>query len=178
MATGMASRLAGKALNDFFKASMGAVSSAAQQKTLGYLLGKSDYADAPGIAGKIASNPELISRMVGAAAPVGVAGGITGLGLLAKNLRQPSTGYSQSGYSLPVQKIGTPVAFANQQYFAGASPMTNQAAAEALLEQQKFQHQLQLIEARQAAATRQGSLSPSAGVDMNNILELATKIYG
>lgn len=178
MATGMVSRLAGKALNDFLKASMSAVGTAAQQKTLGYLLSKADYADAPGLAGKVLSNPELASRVVGAAAPLGLAAGVTGVGLAAKRLQQPPAGYAQSGYSLPVQKAGTPVAFANQQYVPGMSPMTNQAVAEAMLEQQKFQHQLQLIEARQAAASGQGSLYPSGGADINNILNLASRIYG
>lgn len=179
MAAGIVSRLAGKALNDFLRASMGAVSSAAQQKTLGYLMSKADYADAPGLAGKIASNPELVSKVAGAAAPIGIAGGLVGAGAALKNIqqRQP-TGYAQSNYSLPVQKPGTLVAFSNQQYTPGYSPMTNQAAADAMLEQQRFQHQLQLIQARQAASTRQGSLYPAAGSGMDNIFDLATKIYG
>jgi hypothetical protein len=104
--------------------------------------------------GKIVTKlgPENIAKVAGAAAPAAALGGIAaGVGLVSKISASPENVYAQSQYSLPVQRQGTPVAFANQQYVSGMSPMTNQTAADALLEQQKFQHQLRLIEARQAA---------------------------
>lgn len=96
--------------------------------------------------------PENIAKVAGAAAPIAALGGIAaGAGLVEKMFQDPENVYSQSQYTLPMRKMGTPVAYANQQYIPGMSPMTNQTVAEAMLEQQKFQHQLQLIDARQAA---------------------------
>ena len=108
--------------------------------------------DAPGLYGVIARHPEGVAKLAGAAAPIAAAGGIAaGAGLVNKMMENPQNVYAQSQYALPLRRQGTPVAFANQQYTPGMSPMTNQTVAEAMLEQQKFQHQLQLIEARQSA---------------------------
>lgn len=174
MAASFASRMAGKALTDFLKSAYGAVGSAAKKKTLSFLSG---IDDASGLIGLAARHPETAANIVGAATPLALSGGIAGAGMLMKKMQQPSTVYAQSGYSLPVQKMGTPVSFANQQYVGGVSPMTNQAAAEAMLEQQKFQHQLQLIEARQAAATRQGSLQPVPQQELSSLSNLLSRTY-
>lgn len=153
MITGTATRLAGKALGDFLKVATAATSTAVEKKVLERLAGKAvESVDAPGMLGAIARHPETIAKLAGAAAPIAAAGGIAaGAGLINKMLESPQNVYAQSQYALPLRSQGTPVAFANQQYVTGVSPMTNQAVAEAMLEQQKFQHQLQLIGARQSA---------------------------
>jgi hypothetical protein len=177
MATGMMSRLAGKALSDFLKVGLQATGKVAEKGALNIMRG----ARTPGaVLGSTMQGPlpvggQAVAGVARELAPLAVSGTALGLGALAGRLAQsPQVGYAQSGYALPVQKMGTPVAFANQQYVGGMSPMTNQAAAEAMLEQQKFQHQLQLIQARQSAASGQGSL-PDVG--MNEILGIASKIY-
>ena len=92
----------------------------------------------------------------------------------------PSGGiYSGSAYSLPVQPSAVAqrqATFATQQYTPGTSPMTNLQMGEALLDQQRFQHQLQLIQARQAATGGAGGLATSSGI--NDIMALANRIYG
>jgi hypothetical protein len=56
------------------------------------------------------------------------------------------------------------------------SPMTNQTVAEAMLEQQKFQHQMQLINARQSAQQGVGiaGRTTSGGLD---IMGLSQQIF-
>jgi hypothetical protein len=181
MATGLMGRLAGKALSDFLKAGLAATGQIAERGALNVMRG----ARTPGailsttLQGPLPANAETLASVARVAAPVAVTGGALGLGALAQKMAErPQNVYAQSAYSLPVQRMGTPVAFSNQQYMPGMSPMTNQTVAEAMLEQQKFQHQLQLIEARQAAATRQGSLSTGVAGDVSDVLTLATKIYG
>jgi hypothetical protein len=76
--------------------------------------------------------------------------------------------------------MGTPVAYANQQYIPGVSALTNAQAGEAVLEQQKFQHQLQLIQAREAAAQNVRSLSSGSylsrsGSDLQSYMSAAQR---
>jgi hypothetical protein len=171
MAAGIGARFAGKALNDFLKVAMGAVGSAAQQKTLGYLAGKADYADAPGLLGKLAANPERVASLVGAAAPLAAAGGIAGAGLLGQRMLQgPPNGYGQQ-----MMSARHPL-YSQQPFVPGTLPLTNAQASEAMLEQMKLQHQLQVIQARQTAGQSQGMSYPDANID--GILGIASKIYG
>jgi hypothetical protein len=155
-------RLAGKVLGDFFKTGMGLVSNAAEQGTLGYLRNAANAVDAPGVAGNVAQvaarlNPELTAKLAGAAAPVAATAAVGGI-IGALNQPPSRQMYAQSPYQLPMRSMGTPVAYANQQYIPGVSALTNAQAGEAVLEQQKFQHQLQLIQAREAASQGGGSL--------------------
>lgn len=177
MAAGVATRLAGKALGDFLKIAGGAAAGAAQQSALNYLLKTPNAVDAPGVRGKIASAmaglpPETTSKLVGAATPLALAGGLAGAGALL-SARQ------QSGYSLPVQPTAVPArqpAFATQQYIPGVSPLTNEQMGEALLDQQRFQHQMELIQARQVASPGMASLGGMTNIQ--DILGTAQKIYG
>jgi hypothetical protein len=160
-------RLAGKVLGDFFKTGAGMLSSAAEKGSLGYLQNIVNAAgeahDAPGLLGGVAQltsriDPAAAAKLVGAAAPVAATAAVGGL---VGALNQPPSRqmYAQSQYQLPMKSMGTPVAYANQQYIPGVSALTNAQAGEAVLEQQKFQHQLQLIQAREAASQGGGSLS-------------------
>ena len=156
-------RLAGKVLGDFFKTGVGLLSNAAEQGTLGYLQKAANAVDAPGVVGNVAQlasklDPTLTAKIAGAAAPVAATAVVGGL---VSALNQPPSRqmYAQSQYQLPMRSMGTPVAYANQQYIPGVSALTNAQAGEAVLEQQKFQHQLQLIQAREAASQGSGSLS-------------------
>lgn len=179
MAAGTATRLAGKALGDFFKVVGPLASSAVEQKVLGKLLGAGarESTDAPGLMGVVARNPEAIARVAGSLTPVAAAGTVAGGAALANQLLQsPVNTYAQSQYSLPVQKIGTPVAYANQRYIPGMPPMTNQAVSESILEQQKFEHQLQLIQARHAAQQGTGSLPGSSGAGLD-IMRLSNQVF-
>ena len=159
-------RLAGKVLGDFFKTGAGMLSSAAEKGSLGYLQNIVNAAgeahDAPGLLGGVAQltsriDPAAAAKLVGAAAPVAATAAVGGL---VGALNQPPSRqmYAQSQYQLPMRSMGTPVAYANQQYIPGVSALTNAQAGEAVLEQQKFQHQLQLIQAREAASQGGGSL--------------------
>lgn len=178
MITGTATRLAGKALGDFLKLATSATSASVEKKVLGSLAGKAaESVDAPGLFGVVARNPEVVAKLAGAAAPIAAAGGVAaGAGLISKAMERPQNVYAQSQYSLPLQKQGTPVAFANQQYMPGMSPMTNQTVAEAMLEQQKFQHQLQLIEARQAAQQGVGIGGRTTGGGLD-IIGLSQQVF-
>ncbi len=177
MAAGTATRMAGKALGDFFKVLGPIASSAVEQKVLNKLMGASEAVDAPGLMGIVARNPETIAKVAGSVTPLVAAGATAGgAALLNRALQQPSNVYAQSQYSLPVQKMGTPVAYSNQRYTPGLSPMTNQVVAQSMLEQQKFEHQLQLIQARQAAQQGAGSLGGTAGTGLD-IMGLSNKIF-
>jgi hypothetical protein len=171
MAAGIGARFAGKALNDFLRVAMGAVGSAAQQKTLGYLTGKADYADAPGLLGKLASNPERVAGLVGSAAPLAAAGGIAGAGLLGQRLLQNQSG----GYGQQTLSARHPL-YSQQPFVPGTLPFTNAQASEAMLEQMKLQHQLQVMQARQTAGQAQGTSYPDANID--GVLGIASRIYG
>lgn len=174
MAASIASRFAGKALGDFLKVAAGATAGVAQQAAINYLLKTPEAVDAPGLRGKVASiasalPPETTSKVVGAVAPLALAGGLAAAGALMSSKQQ-------SGYSLPVQTTYRPPAFATQQYIPGGSPLTNEQMGEAILDQQRFQHQLELIQARQSASTGMGTLQSGSG--MSDIIGLAQKIYG
>lgn len=171
-----AARFAGKALGDFLKVGASALSSAAEKAALGYLQKQQGVG---GLIGKIASHPETAAKIAGAAAPVAAAGAtVAGAGLIG-SMMQPSGGiYSGSSYSLPVQPSAAAqrqAAFSSQQYAPGVSPLTNLQMGEALLDQQRFQHQLQLIQARQAASAG-GGLNTNSGI--SDIMALANRIYG
>ena len=122
--------------------------------------------DATGIFGFAAKHPEMIGKLTGAVAgPLTIAGGAAGLAAGSAalgNMFNPSGGvYSGSNYSLPVQQqaaMGRAPSFAGQRYMPGSSPLTNEQMGESLLEQQKFQHQLQLIQARNSTHNYDGSL--------------------
>lgn len=177
MAAGAATRMAGKALGDFFKVLGPLASSAIEQKVLSKLTGSRDAVDAPGLMGIVARNPESVAKVAGAVTPLAAAGVTAGgAALLNRAFQPPANIYAQSQYSLPVQKTGTPVAYSNQRYTPGLSPMTNQVVAQSMLEQQKFEHQLQLIQARQAAQQGAGSLGGAAGTGLD-IMGLSNKIF-
>jgi hypothetical protein len=177
-------RLAGKALGDFFRTGMGMLSGAAEQGTLGYLQNAASAVDAPGVTGTVAQlasklNPTLTAKIAGAAAPVAAAAAVGGV---VSALNQPPSQqlYAQSQYQLPLRSMGTPVSYANQQYIPGLSALTNAQAGEAVLEQQKFQHQLQLIQARETAARGGGAMSggggyPLGGSDLQNYMSAAQR---
>lgn len=171
-----AARFAGKALGDFLKIGAGALSGAAEKAALGYLQRQQGVG---GLIGKVAAYPETAAKIAGAAAPVAAAGAtVAGAGLIS-SMMKPSGGiYSGSAYSLPVQPSAAAqrqVTFATQQYMPGVSPLTNLQMGEALLDQQRFQHQLQLIQARQSASAG-GGLNTSSGI--SDIMALANRIYG
>lgn len=173
----VATRFAGKALGDFLKVGAAKVASSAEKAALGYLTSQQG---AGGLIGKLAAHPETVSKLAGAAAPAAVAGGVAaGAGLISNLMQSPIYSYSKAPYSLPVQPSAAAYrqqSFANQQYMPGTPPLTNVQMGEALLDQQRFQHQLQLIQARQATSSGAGSLNPSGGI--SDIMALANRIYG
>lgn len=176
MAISVGTRLAGKALGDFLKVATTTLASGVEQNVLGRLAGSANFTDAPGLVGIVARNPETVAKLAGAAAPAAVLGGTAaGVSLLSPVMSGNNSVYAQSQYSLPLQRQGTLVAFANQQYMPGLSPMTNQSMAESLLEQQKFQHQLQLIDARQAAqqSVGIGGRTTGGGLDIMSLSQQA-----
>lgn len=170
MAASVAGRFAGKALQDFLKtagvAMSGAVTSAVASK-LGSLQNPT------GLLGVAAKYPETTAKLAGAAAgPLAVAGTAAGASALINYLQQ-------NRYSLPVQtnpQASRTPAFTTQPYIPGTSPLTNEQMGEALLDQQRYQHQLDLIQARHQASIGAGSLS--SGSSMGDIIGLAQKIYG
>lgn len=162
-------RFAGKTLADFLKVASSTLSQGVEQAVLNKIGQTADVVDAPGLAGIIARNPERIAKVAGLAAPMAVAAGTYAL----------SNAVQQNQYSLPVQQNQRPVrlpSFATQQYMPGASPLTNDQMGEALLNQQRYQHQLDLIRARQSASEGMGSLSVSGNI--SDIMGLAQRIYG
>lgn len=209
MAAGAATRMAGKALGDFFKVLGPIASSAVEQAVLNKLVGKygpeevgvyppqagsktvekegypsysltGEYPPAANTRiGKIVTKlgPENIAKIAGAAAPAAAVGGLAvGAAGINQLMTPRQNTYAQSQYSLPVQRMGTPVAYSNQRYTPGLSPMTNQMVAQSMLDQQKFEHQLQLIQARQAAQQGAGSLSGAGGSGLD-IMGLSNRIF-
>jgi len=155
-----ANRIAGQNLGKFLNLASNYLSSKAADATLDYLTKKAPaFAESKGPQRFLSNlDPKKTSKVVGAVAPVAAAStAAVGLAGLASS-GQTAT---QSGYSLPVQRGGTPVSFANQAYVPGYSPMTNAAMADAFLEQQKFNHQLQLIQAREQAQNYSAPVSRS-----------------
>lgn len=166
MVASVTSRLAGKALGDFLKSATGALSGAAQTAAANYLMGQRG---AGGLAGKLAEYPETVSKVAGAAAPLAAAGTVmAGQKLLFGTPSEPK----QDSVSAREYR---PPAYASSAYVPGRLPLTNEQAGEMLLDQQRFQHQMQLIQARQAAASGEGALY-GGGIDQ--ILGLAQRIYG
>jgi hypothetical protein len=100
-----------------------------------------------------------------------VAGGATTLGL----------GLGTIGASNLLAQAVTPptrpTAFSTQQYVPGRSPLTNEMAAQAILDQQRFMHQQQLIEARNAAASGSGSLQMGGRATNFDMMKLANQVF-
>ena len=117
-----------------------------------------------------------IANLVGAVAPVATVGGtILGAGIVQQVLGGGG-GKEQlriAGEGLPGQR--QPL-YSQQPFVPGTLPLTNAQASEAMLEQMKLQHQLQVIQARQAAGQSQGMAYPNTDID--GILGIASKIYG
>ena len=145
--------------------------------------------DATGIFGFAAKHPEMVGKLTGTVAgPLTIAGGAAGIAAGSAalgNMFNPSGGvYSGSDYSLPVQQqaaMGRTPSFAGQRYMPGSSPLTNEQMGESLLEQQKFQHQLQLIQSRNSADNYGGSLSPgvlSGGSGVGDIMNQMQQALG
>ena len=121
--------------------------------------------------GKIVTKlgPANIAKLAGATAPLALAApAMAGYNLLAGQGQQ-AAGAAPKSYRPP--------AFASSAYIPGSLPMTNEQMGEAMLDQQRFQHQLQLIQARQDVSMHRGSLQNSGG-DIGSILSLGQKIYG
>lgn len=140
MAAAAATRLAGKALGDFLKFASSYAAEKATDAALRSFQEKKEWADAPGLRGRIAADPEKYAKRVGRLAPIALTGGLAA-GAAGASALMPSSsgGSSQSAYSLPVQQQDRVLAYETQS----------------ALEQQKFQHQLALIQARQTASTDQ-----------------------
>ena len=181
-ATAAASRFAGKALADFLKMAGTAIGGAAKKSTLNYLTSQQG---ASGLIGKLAAYPETVSNVAEVVAPLATAGAAVGGATLINKLMQPTGGvYAGSRYALPVQQrtaIGKTPAFTTSQYVPSESPLTNEQMGESLLEQQKFQHQLQLIQARNSAGNYGGSLNPgtlSVGSGVGDIMNQMQQALG
>ena len=170
MVASVAGRFAGKALADFLKTASSAMSGAVTGAVAKNL---SNLENPSGLLGVAAKYPETTAKLIGAASgPLAIGGAAAGVGALVNYLQQ-------SRHSLPVQsnaRTMRPPAFATQQYIPGVSPLTNEQMGESLLDQQRYQHQLDLIQARQQASTGVGTLSTSGNID--DIIGLARQIYG
>lgn len=141
MAADFVSRMAGKALMDFFKAAATKTADVAKARTLSAIQGMENPT---GLFAVLAAHPEATANIVGAAAPVAAAGGVAAASYLGKKAWNAlSRGQEASNQHL---------SFANQQYVPGSSPMTNQTMAQSMLMDQRMQYQLQLIQARQNAS--------------------------
>jgi hypothetical protein len=170
MSASVAARFAGKTLGDFLGVVTKGVSKAAESGTLKAITSMQDFADAPGLLGLVARNPEAISKAAGVAAPAVLGGTIlAGQRLLVGD---------QSGQRQPAASVREyrPPAYASSAYVPGRLPLTNEQAGEMLLDQQRFQHQMQLIQARQNASSGVGTLRDTSGID--SIMNLANRIYG
>lgn len=143
-------RFAGKSLENFLKTLGGMAGGAVEGKSLGMLSGLGKYAEPAAVA-------------LGAATPL-----IAGLGMQMLAGEGPLGGGQSRSNRQP--------AFATQQYVPGAPPLTNQQMGSSLLDQQKFQHQLMLIQARQNAMNYGGAIKATSGID--DIMKIASNIYG
>ncbi len=126
----------------------------------------------PGV-GKVAMGLPVSMDVIQAGARTlpAVAGGLTTLGLgggavVASNMLA-------NAVTNPVK----PTAFSTQQYTPGRSPLTNEMAAQAILDQQRFMHQMQLIEARNAAAVGSGSLQSGYGMQDLDMMKIANQMF-
>lgn len=160
MMNNVTSRFAGKALYDALKA-IGAVASTGVEKAV---LGKlSNVEDATGLIGLMAKHPETTAKLAGAATLPAVAGIATGTGALISSLQQ-------NNYSLPVQsqsQVTRMPSYAAQPYGGGYSPLTNEQAGELILDQQRFYHNMELINARQRASAPQGMIGFNPALSQN-----------
>lgn len=170
MTASVAGRFAGKALSDFLKTASSAMTGAVTGAVAKNL---SNLENTSGLLGVAAKYPETTAKLIGAASgPLAIGGATAGVGALVNYLQQ-------SRHSLPVQAstgVSRPSAFTTQQYIPGTSPLTNEQMGEALLDQQRYQHQLELIQARHQASAGAGTLHASG--NMSDIIGLAQKIYG
>jgi hypothetical protein len=170
MTASVAGRFAGKALADFLKTASSAMSGAVTGTVAKKL---SNLENPSGLLGVAAKYPETTAKLIGAASgPLAIGGAAAGVGALVNYLQQ-------SRHSLPVQTSSAtmrPPAFTTQPYVPGTSPLTNEQMGEALLDQQRYQHQLELIQARHQASAGAGTLHSSG--NMGDIIGLAQKIYG
>lgn len=170
MTASVAGRFAGKALSDFLKTASSAMTGAVTGAVARNL---SNLENPSGLLGVAAKYPETTAKLIGSVSgPLAVGGAAIGVGALANYLQQ-------SRHSLPVQAstgVSRPSAFTTQQYIPGTSPLTNEQMGEALLDQQRYQHQLELIQARHQASAGAGTLHSSG--NMGDIIGLAQKIYG
>lgn len=159
-------RFAGKVLNDFLKVAGSAIGSAVEQKVLGKVAGMS--VDAPGLRGMVARNPEAVAKLAGAAAPV-AATALASAPFVLPGLLQGGDAQS-SGRSTRMP------AFSTSPYIPGTMPFTNAQMGSMMLNQQNYQNQLALLQARQSVSQYKGSLRQSGNID--SILDLAGQIYG
>jgi hypothetical protein len=170
MTTSVAGRFAGKALADFLKTASSAMTGAVTGAVAKNL---SNLENPSGLLGVAAKYPETTAKLIGSVSgPLTIGGAAAGVGALVNYLQQ-------SKHSLPVQSnagMMRPPAFATQQYIPGISPLTNEQMGESLLDQQRYQHQLELIQARHQASAGAGTLHASG--NMSDIIGLAQKIYG
>lgn len=167
MVASVSSRFAGKVLNDFLKSLSGAVSSSTQSAVYNYLKNKEG---ATGLVGLAVKHAEPVSKVVGGAAPLAAIPLVSaGQNLLFSNQgAETPTSAARGNYRPP--------AYASSAYIPGRLPLTNEQAGEMLLDQQRFQHQMQLIQARQNASAGVGTLRDTSGIE--SIMNLANRIYG
>lgn len=172
MSPNIASRFAGKALYDALKA-VGSVASTGVEKVV--LNKLSNIEDATGLVGIMARHPEATAKLAGAATLPALAGVATGAQALYNS-------FQQNNYALPVQTQTPPQRippYGHQPYVGGYSPLTNEQAGEMILDQQRFYHNLELINARQRTAAPQGSMgfNPAIGQNISNAIN-RTYTYG
>lgn len=159
-------RLAGKALNDFLRVATTVVGSGVEQKILNKVGGIGS--DATGLKGLMARYPETTAKLAGAAAPAALTA-LASAPFVLPGLLQG--GDAQSSGRAP----RTP-AFSTSPYIPGTMPFTNEQMGAMMINQQNYQNQLALIQARQSASQYGGAVQ-NAG-DTNSILNLASRIYG
>jgi hypothetical protein len=165
MAADFISRMAGKALMDFFKVAATKTADVARAQTLSAIQGMQNPT---GLFAVMAAHPETTANIVGAAAPLAATGGITAAGYLGKKALNAMS----SGQNVGDQRVS----FANQQYIPGSSPMTNQAMAQSMLMDQRMQYQLQLLQARQNASQPDFPSIQQTG-NPGNLINAMSKTY-
>ena len=154
----VATRFAGKALGDFLKLTSEVVSKPVESAVLNVMRGG-------GLSGPAASGPVrygggTVAKAAGTLAPAV-------LGYALKSGLDLIKGGESGGSGK--------TSFATSQYTPGRLPLTNEQAGEMLINQQRFNQQMQLIAARQAAESGAGSLGNSG---ISDIMALANRIYG
>jgi len=165
MAADFISRMAGKALMDFFKVAANQTANIARNRTLAAIQGMENPT---GLFAVMAAHPETTANIVGAAAPLAATGGIAAAGYLGKKAFNALSNKQDSDNQR--------VSFANQQYIPGSSPMTNQAMAQSMLMDQRMQYQLQLLQARQNASQPDFPSIQQTG-NPGNLINAMSKTY-